>query len=208
MLSLTKRIRKFYDFQGNLMIFIVAFLGAITPGPDILLVLQTALKYGVKKAIATLAGIATGWIVYLGILYFGFATLFQSDIAQIILSLFGAIYLCYLGYLLMSKPNNKLDFNAKINDSGYIKGLIVNLSNPKAIIFFAIIVTPFMDKDLLLNLVILLCGLFSAFILVILLALFFRRFLTNRLFNIIDKVCGIVFFAFAILLVVRIFQLI
>lgn len=187
----------------------MAFLGAITPGPDILLVLQTTLKCGAKRAIITLVGIATGWMIYLGILYFGFAKLFQSDVAQILLSLFGAMYLFYLSYLLLSKPQNNLEFNdSEIKASGgYLKGLIINLSNPKAILFFGVIVAPFMDKNLLLNLVILFCGLSSAFILVILIASFFRRFVTNKLFNIIDKICGFVFIIFAILLIVRILQL-
>ncbi len=195
----------------------MAFLGAITPGPDILLVLQTTLKSGLKRALLTLAGIASGWIIYLIILYIGFAQILQSDIAQILLSAFGAIYLAYLAYLLFTKHNNAVDFineseSSKPNNTshlqsdsgGYLKGLIINLSNPKAIIFFSVIVAPFMDKNLLMNLVVLFCGLLSAFFIVIALGLCARKYITNKLFDIIDKVCAVVFLAFSAILLWRI----
>lgn len=187
------------------MIFIMAFLGAITPGPDILLVLQTALKCGFKRALITLGGIASGWIIYLLVLYFGLAGFFSNNISQICLSALGAAYLLYLSYLLFSKPKNELDFD-KSTQGGYLKGLIINLSNPKAILFFAVIVAPFLNKNLELNLAMLFLGLISAFLLVIFLAIYLRRFLTNRLFNVVDKICAIAFLIFAILLIINVFR--
>ncbi|MDE6886650.1 MAG: LysE family translocator [Helicobacteraceae bacterium] len=179
------------------MIFFIAFIGAITPGPDILLVLRAALANGFKSAFMSLCGIATGWVIYLAILYFGFAHILKGDVAQIALGLCGGIYLTYLAFLLLKAKSNNLDFSKK-QQSGYIKGLIINLSNPKAIIFFGIIVTPYMDKNLLFNVILLFLGLISAFLSVIILAVFLKRFITNKLFNIIDKVCGVIFLAFAI----------
>lgn len=180
----------------------MAFIGAITPGPDILLVLQTTLRCGFKQAMLTLLGIATGWVLYLGLLYFGLATFFKNPMIQMIFNLFGGLYLSYLGYLLLKKSKNNLKLEESSVNSGYFKGLIINLTNPKAVLFFAIIVAPYMDKNLLFNLSILFLGLFSAFMCVILVALFLQKFITNRLFDIIDKICGVIFFAFAITLFV------
>ncbi|RAX55215.1 hypothetical protein CCY99_00515 [Helicobacter sp. 16-1353] len=231
------------------MIFIIAFLGAITPGPDILLVLQTTLRCGFKRAIITLLGIATGWIFYLTIVYFGFTKFFRTDLAQILLSAFGAVYLGYLAFLLLKKSGNKLDLDDKSSElgksmessvessesakplestesskstkskeadnlsdtnpsGGYLKGLFVNLSNPKAILFFGVLYAPFMGKNLLSSLVLLFLGLVSAFMLVIIIGSFARKFITNHLFDIIDKVCGVVFLIFSLLLFWRIFELI
>ena len=125
------------------MIFIVAFIGAITPGPDMLLIIQTTLKYGLKQALMTLLGISTGCIFYLFILYFGFAKIFTSNIAQILLSVFGIIYLSYLSFILYKKPSNDLEFRDSRVIGGYKKGLLVNLSNPKAILFFSVVVLPY-----------------------------------------------------------------
>lgn len=191
------------------MIFFIAFLGAIIPGPDILLVLRVALKEGFLASFRTLCGIATGWLIYLAILYFGFAHILKGDLAQVILGVFGGAYLFYLAFLLLrAKPNN-IDFHQSMHESsagGYLKGLIINLSNPKAIIFFSVIVAPYMDKNLVLNLLLLFCGLNSAFLVVMILASRFRYAITNRLFDIIDKLCAVVFVGFGVALWVVAFQ--
>lgn len=187
------------------MIFLIAFIGAITPGPDILLIIQTTIRYGLKKALVTLPGIASGWIFYLAILYFGFVNFFTSNFAQIVLSIFGVIYLLYLSFLLYKNDNN-LDFKDSKIVGGYKRGLFINLSNPKAILFFSIIVAPYMDKNMLFNLTLLFLGLFSSFLLVIFIALYFRRFITNKLFNIIDKICAFIFLIFVVILLIRLFR--
>ena len=140
--------------------------------------------------------------------------------AQIALGIFGGMYLFYLSFLLFrAKPNN-IDFNdsgadlgeskqyspQKSRTGGYLKGLIINLSNPKAIIFFSVIVAPYMDKSTLLNLLLLFAGLNSAFLSVMIVASFSRHLITNKLFDIIDKLCVVVFAGFGIALFVMAFQ--
>ena len=205
----------FKKFNEGFLIFFIAFLGAITPGPDILLVLRVALKEGFLASFRTLCGIATGWVIYLAVLYFGFAHILKGDLAQVILGVFGGAYLFYLAFLLFrAKPNN-IDFDSQqsTQDStressvgGYLKGLIINLSNPKAIIFFSVIVAPYMDKNLALNLLLLFLGLNTAFLSVMILASRFRFAITNRLFDIIDKLCAVVFVGFGVALFVMAFQ--
>ena len=196
------------------MIFFIAFLVAITPGPDILLTLRTALKHGFFASFRTLCGIATGWLIYLAMLYFGFAHILKGDLAQIALGIFGGIYLFYLAFLLFRTKQNDIDFSDSSHESnsrksrtgGYLKGLIINLSNPKAIIFFSVIVAPFMEKNLALNLVLLFLGLNSAFLSVMIVASYFRHLITNKLFDIIDKLCAVVFVGFGIALFAMAFQ--
>lgn len=187
---------------------------AITPGPDILLTLRTALKHGFFASFRTLCGIATGWLIYLAVLYFGFAHILKGDLAQIALGIFGGIYLFYLAFLLFRTKQNDIDFSDSSYESnshksrtgGYLKGLIINLSNPKAIIFFSVIVAPFMEKNLALNLVLLFLGLNSAFLSVMIVASYFRHLITNKLFDIIDNLCAVVFVGFGIALFAMAFQ--
>lgn len=187
---------------------------AITPGPDILLTLRTALKHGFFASFRTLCGIATGWLIYLAVLYFGFAHILKGDLAQIALGIFGGIYLFYLAFLLFRTKQNDIDFSdssyesnsRKSRTGGYLKGLIINLSNPKAIIFFSVIVAPFMEKNLAFNLVLLFLGLNSAFLSVMIVASYFRHLITNKLFDIIDKLCAVVFVGFGITLFAMAFQ--
>ncbi|MBX7489933.1 LysE family translocator [Helicobacter turcicus] len=194
-------------------LFSVGFLGALTPGPDILFTLRNTLNYGMKAGFLSLFGIFCGWIVFLSLIYFGFAHLIQGVLIQGILSAIGGIYLCYIAYLLFnSKPNvvlNSPNSNAIISTPSFsnkalysliLKGFLLNLSNPKAILFFGLIITPFMNFHLALSLCVLLSSLITAFVLVIFLATFFRKSINDSLFHKIDKVCGIVFLGFAFLL--------
>ena len=183
------------------MIFFIAFVGAITPGPDILLVLRETLKNGFFAGFKTLCGIATGWIIYISILYFGFAHLVSGDLAQFVLSLAGGIYLLYLSFLLFRTKMSNIDFSPqaelKLDSTNlYLKGLIINLSNPKAILFFTAIVAPYIDKSPALYFTLLFLGLNAGFLSVMSVAHFARRLITNRLFYIIDKICAMVFLAF------------
>ena len=233
------------------MIFFIAFVGAITPGPDILLVLRETLKNGFFAGFKALCGIATGWIIYISILYFGFAHLVSGDLAQFVLSFVGGIYLLYLSFLLFRTKMSNIDFSPqKVLDSApstqkanssivdeisqlrevsdkdrtdsssrkrnecncekspqddefaldsanlYLKGLAINLSNPKAILFFTAIVAPYIDKSPALYFTLLFLGLNAGFLSVMSVAHFARRLITNRLFYIIDKICAVVFLAF------------
>ncbi len=83
-----------------LSIFILSFVGAITPGPDILLVLRNTLHFGFFQGLRVFVGIASGWVIYLVIIYFGFIHILSGYITQIILSIIGAIYLIvYIIYI-------------------------------------------------------------------------------------------------------------
>ena len=192
-----------------LTLFLLAFVGAITPGPDILLVMRNTLLFGFMQGVKILSGIASGWIVYLVVLYFGFGYLFNGKIAQIALSTLGAIYLAYIAFMLFKKSATHIDMldsnpqdSNKLRDKPdtYLKALIINLSNPKAILFFSVIVAPFIESNPLISLSVLFCGLSSAFFSVILLATFFRNLICDRVFHIIDKICSILFACFAIFL--------
>ena len=58
---------------------------------------------------------------------------------------------------------------------------------------------------MLVNLTFLFLGLFSAFLSVIFIAAYFRRFITNKLFNVIDKICAFIFLIFVVILAIRLF---
>lgn len=191
----------------------VGFITALTPGPDILFVLRNTLGYGAKIGFLSLFGIFCGWIIFLSLVYFGFAHFIQGTLIQGILCTVGGIYLGYISYLLLFKANPNVDLNQTDSKTQFhstytfmIKGMFVNLSNPKAILFFGLIITPFMDKHLELSILVLLIAPTLAFIFVIFIATFFKKFINNALFRLIDRVCGIVFIIFAILLLMSSYQ--
>lgn len=195
-------------------LFIISFIGAITPGPDILLVINNTLKYGIFSGLVALSGIATGWLVFLSIIYFGLAYIFSTPLAQFCLSLFGGFYLFYIAFLLVkSKQEKVIESNLDSKDSSnifgfYIRGFMVNISNPKAILFFSVIIAPYMQSgDILSSLVVLFLSLSSGFLSVIIICAFFRKFINDRIFFIIDKICSVIFAVFGICLFYNAYKL-
>lgn len=189
---------------GNLYIavFAIGYVGAITPGPDILLILRNTITFGARSAFIALSGIACGWVVYLSLVYFGFAYMMSAPIAQGLLSIFGAIYLGYISYKILraSSPDDLtqiLGANTQAKPAGFFHALFVNLSNPKAILFFVVVVAPFANQGFELGLFVLFCSLVSGFVSVILVGLYVRRWLNARVFLWIDRISAVLFIGFA-----------
>lgn len=123
-----------------------AFLGAavlltLAPGPDILFVLTQSLSHGKKTGIVTALGLSTGVLIHTTLLAFGVSILIQeSPLAFKLLKIAGAVYLIYLAFQVW-KSDSDLELIEENQPAQklrrfYGKGLVMNLVNPKVIIFF------------------------------------------------------------------------
>ena len=132
----------------------VLTLGLLSPGPDFLLILRNSLGPGRARAFGTVAGISCGLAVQTLAISLGFSAL--PPRAMRIVQLVGAAYLAYLGLreLLAPAPSapaaqerrtlsrSRQSFapsplaHAPDLRSGFLDGLVCNLTNPKAFIFF------------------------------------------------------------------------
>lgn len=200
-----------------IMLFAIGFIGAITPGPDMLLVARNTILFGTRRGLIVLSGIAFGWIFYLGIIYFGFTHLLSNPYSQITLGVLGGLYLAYISLKILRTPYDKDKTNTTLESSikssidskpsidskialpdSFWRALVVNLSNPKAILFFGVVVTQFIGKDLALSIVVLYVSLVSAFVCVVVVSSYCRKYITYRVFFIIDRVSAVLFFGFAL----------
>ena len=191
-----------------LSVFAIGFIGALTPGPDILFVLRTSLCNGARAAFSAFLGIASGWAIFLGALYLGLGLVLGSAEVQSALMLCGGVYLAYLAYALLtsqapvlpqtSSHTRALDASRPRALLGfYLKALGINLSNPKAILFFGTIIVPFMEVDLGARIGVLFCALSLPFLGVIALGGAIGGYLTPKVFVWIDRICGVVFAGFS-----------
>ena len=136
-----------------MMVTTIGILAVTSPGPDFVIVTRNSLLYSKQVGVCTALGIALGtvwWVVasLLGISYL----ISQAVILFSILKWVGALYLVYIGVqALMSKQEKDEDEIGEIRlDLTPLKafqtGLLVNLFNPKAAIFFvsffSVILTP------------------------------------------------------------------
>ena len=129
----------------EILLFLISSLAlTLMPGPDILFVINQSLDKS-KNGIITSLGLCTGLIFHTMFLAFGLSALIESNKSLIIfLKYFGTIYLFYLAYLEI-KSENKV--NTSIDSKLFLRGLYMNLINPKVLIFFIAYFPNFLFSD-------------------------------------------------------------
>ena len=136
----------------------------LTPGPAVLLVLATALRRGPRASAVSTLGILSANTIYFALSATGLGALLLASYRIFFLVKWaGAAYLIYLGVkALLSKSNTlaRSEVAAGANRSShrlFVDGLLLQLSNPKAIVFFAALLPQFIDPkgDLVMQVVVL-----------------------------------------------------
>ncbi len=111
------------------------------PGPDIIFVIMQSITNGKKYGIVTALGLVSGIIIHTALIAFGIAVMIQrSDTLFVMIKILGAIYLFYLAFKTF-KSSSEIHLEdvdrTKISlFSLYKQGFIMNLLNPKVVIFF------------------------------------------------------------------------
>ena len=113
---------------------------ALSPGPDNLYVITQSLANGTKSGIATTIGLISGCIVHTTLLAFGVSAIIAaSETIFYGLKIIGACYLLFLAYKVY-RSNPHVDLKNKVSKKTYLQlfkqGVIMNLINPKVLIFF------------------------------------------------------------------------
>jgi len=136
--------------------FIAALVVAAAPGPDNLFVLAQSATYGAKAGFCLICGLCTGVVVQTCLLVAGVSALIAaSPTAFFVMQCLGAAYLLYLAY----KSFRVRAGTVKLNENGerlplrklYLRGVIMNLSNPKVILFLLSFIPPAVKMDSPLN---------------------------------------------------------
>lgn len=127
---------------------VAAVLIAVTPGPGAVISMSTGMRHGYCAALTAILGLQAAILVHLSIVAFGLgALLAASETAFVVVKFVGAAYLLWLGVQKWRAPPVPVDANAPpVRRKGlFLQGLLVNLTNPKAIIFIAALVPQFID---------------------------------------------------------------
>ncbi len=119
----------------------VALIATLSPGPAILLVMTQSLQYGPVRPLFAIAGNLTGLLLLSTLSVLGLSTLIMySALAFTAVKIVGAAYLVYLGLNLWRKGLS-ISLSATKVESGrhwphlYVQGLLVAVTNPKALVF-------------------------------------------------------------------------
>ncbi len=136
--------------MGILAAFVAAciFL-AITPGPNMSLIIANTSAHGLRGGLWTLAGSTTGFSILVGIAALGMTSVMvlMADWFDVIRWL-GAAYLVYLGARQLYAalyPTGTQTVRLPRSGALYVNGLVVSLSNPKVLLFLGAFLPQFVD---------------------------------------------------------------
>ncbi len=123
----------------------------LAPGPDVMYLLAKSLADGARSGIALAGGLASGVIFHTTLVILGVAALIQgSPSALALLKTVGAVYLLYLAFgALRDKSEIRLG-NAGASESRfslYRRGVLMNVLNPKVLLFFLTFFPQFIPTD-------------------------------------------------------------
>ena len=193
----------------SLFAFLVASgLIGLAPGPDNIFVLTQSALYGLKSGVIITLGLCTGLIVHTVAVALGVAAIFQtSTVAFNALKFVGALYLIYLAWQAFMEKASSVDSSGRFSLSSkdlYLRGIIMNITNPKVSIFFLAFLPQFTNPQNG-NLVLQFCTLGGIFIFVSLIIFSSVAFLSGSIGNwlasspknqsLLNRVAGVVYIA-------------
>ena len=121
--------------MDQILLFLISSLAlTLMPGPDILFVLNQSLE-NKKSGFLISIGLCSGLVVHTLILVFGLSAFIETNEYVIsYLKYFGTLYLFYLAF---DEINTKFKQASKPNNTNlFLRGLYMNLVNPKVLLFF------------------------------------------------------------------------
>lgn len=121
----------------------------LIPGPSVLFIVGRALAHGRRAALASVAGNTVGASLLVTVVSLGFGAIAAESIAVFtVLKLVGAGYLVYLGvqtYRSRGRLASALGGPTGADHRLFWQGLVVGVTNPKALVFFAAVLPQFVD---------------------------------------------------------------
>jgi threonine/homoserine/homoserine lactone efflux protein len=140
--------------SGQLAAFAVASLVLIViPGPGVLFVVGRALAHGRGTALASVAGHAAGNGVVAVCVALGVGAIVQRSAGVFtVIRLAGAAYLVWLGIQAFRHRGSLAGVLARVaaprtGIRAVREGLVVGVTNPKAVILFAAVLPQFVDRQ-------------------------------------------------------------
>lgn len=121
---------------------------AVSPGAGAVNMMSITMKYGFRRSLISNIGLQVGNMFNIAIVGVGLgAVLAQSEIAFIAIKWVGAFYLIYLGIKKFTETVDNTDYKGhqqKISGlKMFCQSVIVNVTNPKSIVFLVALLPQF-----------------------------------------------------------------
>jgi threonine/homoserine/homoserine lactone efflux protein len=137
--------------SSTLWVFSLAALALLAiPGPAVLYIVVQSAEQGRRAGLASVAGIHVGTLVHVAAATAGLSALIvASALAFSVVKYAGAAYLVYLGVrkLLERDADPALTPRREPLRRAFVRGVVVNVLNPKTALFFLAFLPQFVDAD-------------------------------------------------------------
>jgi threonine/homoserine/homoserine lactone efflux protein len=124
------------------------------PGPTVVFVVSRAIAHGRRAALSSVAGNSLGVCVLVVAVAVGLGAVVERSVAvYTAIKLLGAAYLIYLGVRTWRERGSLAGALGDRSGSGdpsrhvFRQGVVVGVTNPKAMVFFAAVLPQFVDRD-------------------------------------------------------------
>ncbi|MDW3206170.1 MAG: LysE family transporter [Alphaproteobacteria bacterium] len=131
----------------------IDILSIASPGPNILLVSQTAVGQGRARALLTGYGLLAASLVWACIALLGLTALFEiMPSLQTGMQIAGALFLIYIGIRLWRSPadpvaEDTVEVDPHASRRAILRGFATGILNPKSLTYFATIFVLFIPAD-------------------------------------------------------------
>lgn len=137
------------DVSVWLALIVLFFSGGLTPGPAVMLVVSSSLKYGVRPAMLPALGVSTANLIWITLAAGGAASLALAfPTALWALKIAGVCFILWLAWRLVQSGTKDLRergtkplSRAKL----FVSGVGLQLANPNALVFFGLILPSYID---------------------------------------------------------------
>lgn len=131
-----------------LTFFGLALLLCYSPGPDNVFVLMQSAAHGRRAGVLVVLGLCTGLLLHTAALALGLAAVFAaSALAFTVVKFAGAAYLLYLAWGAWRAPVSAAGAGPALPALSaqqlYARGVVMNITNPKVLLFFMALLPQF-----------------------------------------------------------------
>ena len=139
------------SFQVWMAFMLACWVISVSPGAGAIASMSSGLNYGFRRGYWNAIGLQLALLVQIGIVAAGVGVLFATTPwAFLLVKWFGVGYLLYLAYMQWKAPVQSIEIEQEQQAIKSIPklvgyGFLVNMSNPKAIVFLLAVLPQFLD---------------------------------------------------------------
>ncbi len=137
-------------YQVWIAYMLACWVISVSPGAGAIASMSSGLNYGFRRGYWNAFGLQLALLVQIAIVAAGVGVLFATTPwAFLAVKWFGVAYLLYLAYLQWTAPTQSIEIQQELPTKSrgklVLHGFLVNMSNPKAIVFLLAVLPQFLD---------------------------------------------------------------